>query len=228
MKKIVLFVASLLVTTFSVNAGTIVGNEDNTSGWWSAFTDYYTLKGNGTHTLKFTNYSSKANNWNNWVVVVASDADRGADGYLEYFVVRSDNYGWGGNYAAENLTCNFADYGWDWDAFKENMDGSKVVMTVTRTDDKITMHAESTSSDGTVTYIENYDTTVSDLPETIRYFLTVDGSHYDIESVEFASSIKPISVSKSTENSLIYNVAGQKVGKNAKGLIIKDGRKLVK
>ena len=62
MKKIFIFIVAALFGTVAMANTTIVGNEDNTTGWWSAFSDYYTIEPNKTLTLKFTNYSSKANN----------------------------------------------------------------------------------------------------------------------------------------------------------------------
>ena len=73
----------------------IVGAEDCSAAWWSAFTDYFTIPSGKRLHLKFINHSSGENNWNNWNLAVAN-AERDASGYAEYFVLRSDAYGWGG------------------------------------------------------------------------------------------------------------------------------------
>ena len=49
--------------------GTKIGETDLTTGWWTAFSDYFSLTKNQVLTLEFTNYTNKLENWNNWVVV---------------------------------------------------------------------------------------------------------------------------------------------------------------
>lgn len=225
MKKIFTFIVALLAIATSANAGTIIGNEDNSSTWWTAFSDYYTISEDGTYTLKFTNYSSKTKNYYNWLVVLTTDADRGATDYSEYFVLRCDNYGWGNNYADGTLSSYYV-----WDSFLSDMDGSSVVMTITRADNKITIHADITTAAGVTDYWENYEVTIADLPETIRFFLTTELGHIDLESAEWTSAATAISSVKAADeeaDGAIYNIAGQRVSKDAKGLLIKNGKKIL-
>lgn len=230
MKKIFTLIVALFAMTMSANAGTIVGNEDNSSTWWTAFSDYYTMKGNGTYTFKFTNYSSQANNWNNWILVCTTDADRNADGYAEYFALRPDNWAWGPGWNTGGTgTCpGTLESGIDWTNFKSDMDGSTVVMTITREDNNISVRVDMTK--GTVADWETWTQDVSDLPTTIRCFLTTELGHLDIESAvwtESASGISSVKAASEEANGPIYNLAGQRVSKDAKGLVIKNGKKVV-
>lgn len=177
MKKIFTFVVALFALAIGANAETTtVGATDNTAGWWTAFSDYYSLTGDGTITLKFKNYTSGTNLWNNWVCVVTNNNDRNTTDYSEYFVMRADNYGWGTDWkTTENCPGVLAASTWEDADFKANMNGADVVLTITRIGNNLSMHAHSTN--GTTTYFEDYQQTVENLPETIRCFLTVDGSH---------------------------------------------------
>lgn len=189
--------------SIGANAGTIVGSEDNTTGWWSAFSDYYTLTGDGSVTISFTNYSDKANNWDNWLCVCASDAERQADGYVEYFVMRSDNYGWGPTWnTATNPETGTLLSNYNWDTFKEDLDSATVSLTLTRKGETLKMRANTTTTTGT-RYYESWEQTVTDLPETIRFFLTTEKGHLDITS---ASVNKPNYVAYG--NSGRYNSTG--------------------
>jgi len=89
-----LLCAVAMCSSAAMAATTTVGNENNTTEFWTAFSDYYAIGPNKTLTLKFKNYSNKAANWDNWAVVVTTDADRDTDGYSEYCVLRADNYAW--------------------------------------------------------------------------------------------------------------------------------------
>ena len=53
-------------TTY-ININTMmIGEDDNSSGWWSAFSDYFTIPTNKLLHLEFINHTTGANNWNNW------------------------------------------------------------------------------------------------------------------------------------------------------------------
>lgn len=179
MKKLfryALLSAMAVCGTAAMAETTVVGDEDNSTGWWSAFSDYYTIEPNKTLTLKFQNFSSKVDNWNNWTAVVTSDADRNAEGYSEYLVMRCDNFGWGNSYAVPFLSSNYNSV-----TFKDDMDGSKVTMTVTRDNAKATVHADIETTSGS-TYFEDYVLYLSDASQNIRIFLTLDGAHLLIDN----------------------------------------------
>lgn len=100
----------------------LVGLEDNTTAWWTAFSDDVKVPAGETRSFSFTNYTDGLNNWDNFVTILRN-ADKG-----EYGVVRADNYGWGNGYAA----CQHdGTAGADWAGWLAAMNGAKVTVYVT-------------------------------------------------------------------------------------------------
>lgn len=157
-----------------------VGAEDCSTAWWSAFSDYFTIPANQTFHTKFINHTKGDENYHNWLLIVCNDRERGGDGYSEYFVLRSDLWGWGNaDYNAANLTNE--GYG-DWDDFKRNMEGAEVDMTVEHRGGEVYVTAIATCKDGTV-YKEMYHQPC-DANDNIRAFLTCEGSYLQIDAAE--------------------------------------------
>lgn len=151
----------------------IVGNEDNSSAYFTAFSDLVTMQGNQTIHFGFYNYTSGAENWNNWVLAVTNDKNRDESGYAEYFVLRAD--AWENvSFSGTNIT---ADY--NWDTFKTDMNGAYIDVTIKRTDNRIDVTAVTTTTGGAV-YTMNYFYEGS-LTSTIGAFLSVDGAHLEID-----------------------------------------------
>ena len=155
-----------------------VGTAEKDALFFSAFSDYYSVPTNQTLKLHFKNYSLKGGNYQNWIAVVTNNKKRTEDGYSEYLVLRNDNYGWGTKYAAESLTSNY-----NWEAFLNEMDGSDVIMTVTRTGATFTVYADMTASDGTTKRYEQFVGTC-DAEEELYFFLTIDHGYLSIQSLE--------------------------------------------
>lgn len=152
---------------------TTVGSDDNTTTWWSAFSDYYTLEPNQTLTISFKNYTNKEQNWFNWIGVVTTDADRGASGYSEYVILRADNAGWGDSWVIGNLSSYY-----NWETFKDDMDEATVAMTVVRNGAIVTIHADITKAgDSTPSYWEEYWVACGTGDQNIRFFLTTEKGH---------------------------------------------------
>lgn len=150
-----------------------IGAEDCSAPWWTEFSDYFSIpKGLGLH-LGFQNFTSGGGNWNNWNLCVCTDAERGADGYAEYFVIRSDLYGWGESYDGGNWSNE--GYG-DWDKFRVDMNGAYVDLSILRDNETANVEAKASCSDGTV-YIERFHGATGNANDQIRAFLIVDGSH---------------------------------------------------
>lgn len=163
----------------SSKAYVTVGATDCSAGWWSEFSDYFTVPVDGTFHTKFINHTSGANNWNNWLLVATTDADRSGDGYSEYFVLRADAYGWGNSdYNGDNISSDFV-----WDGYTSYMEGAVVDMTVTRSGSTITMTTTTTTVDGTV-YNYSYHQDNCGEGQTIRLFLTVEAAYLEIDPEE--------------------------------------------
>lgn len=157
-----------------------VGPEDCSAAWWSVWSDYFVIPANQTFHTKFINHTSGTENFHNWNLVVANDVDRGAAGYSEYFVLRSDLYGWGNaDYNAANITNE--GYG-DWEQFKKNMEGATVDMTVERRGAEVYVTAIATCKDGTI-YKEMYHQPCA-ADGNIRAFLACDHSYLQLNAAE--------------------------------------------
>lgn len=170
---------------------TQVGNMDYSSGWWTTWSDYFTIPANMDLELNFVNHTSGVSNWNNWNLVLATDADRPTEDipspeYSEYFVLRSDNYGWGNtDYNAANITLenyppidqNDPGYESGWATFRQNMEGAQVKINIQRSGAMINVTAVATCPNGTV-YTERYTQTCGDGTQAVRAFLATDGSYF--------------------------------------------------
>ena len=104
-----------------------LGSEDCSAGWWSVFTKDVKVPAGETYQVDFTNYSSMANNWNNFVVIL-----RNAN-LQEYAVLRADYYGWGAGYDG-NPNLLVGGYpenweGWNWDEWRVAMNGAPTATT---------------------------------------------------------------------------------------------------
>lgn len=153
------------------NSTSIVGNADNTSLWWSAFSDDFNVPAGETRSLKFKNFSSGAGNWNNFVVIL-----RKAD-LSEYAVVRADNYGWGAGYEKNANLITYGTQG-DWATWLPTMNGADVTVYVTNVGDGTAdIQAVMTGNEGS-TYVQGYYHIAVDAAD-VNFALTVDGSHYE-------------------------------------------------
>lgn len=170
-------------TTFITLENKSVGASDNSDSWWTVFSDYFTVPAGQKLVLEFTNYSSGANNWNNWNLACAN-AERDASGYAEYFVIRSDAYGWGGTlengYNSALLSVDYFDEGKaaDWAEWLAAMNGANVTMEIDHSAQGPTyVTVTQNGIDGKV-YTESFvseGTTV----DAIVVWLVCDGSHFE-------------------------------------------------
>ncbi|MBP3570272.1 MAG: hypothetical protein J6K04_14040 [Lachnospiraceae bacterium] len=157
--------------------GSSVGAMDNSTPFWTAFSDTVKVEAGTTEYLKFRNYTNGAENWNNFVVILQNIADAHAadetNGYKEYGVVRADNWGWGAGYdGIATAECN-----WNFDTFKSDMAGALVDLAVTNNGTTADIIATVTTMNGTV-YTQKYTGIAID--GDLYYCLTVDGSWISI------------------------------------------------
>ena len=150
---------------------TELGLPDCTSGWWSTHSPLVQVSAHQVCTVNFTNYTSGAGNWNNFVIVL-NRAD-----LSEYAVVRADNYGWGDGYAAATNSGGQA----DWAAWLSAMNGAKCTAQIINNGDgtadiKVLMHG----NDG-VDYIQDYIGINTIDPDNFYFRFTVDSSYLVFE-----------------------------------------------
>ena len=205
--------------------------KNTTAAWWTNFSkDYYTLKKGGKAELKFYNYSNKVANWNNWCLV-AANAERGAEGYGEHFVLRNDNYGWftvaGGNTADNSSNVEFtllSDY--NWDTFLEDMDGSLVDMNVEFNGNVVKMTSTITTTTKKV-YNYSFSMKLTQPEDKVVLFFVNEGSYIDGSSLATGINSPYVITKKAEGNGKWYNLNGQQVDSSYKGIVIVNGRKFV-
>ena len=149
-----------------------LGAADCSTAWWTEFTNDLKIPAGETFEFNFTNYSSGAGNWNNYVVIL-----RKAD-LAEYAVVRADNYGWGNGYAA----CTPVGTQGDWATWLATMNGAKVKLFVTNCNNGTAdVQAIVTGNDGSVTTQSYLGINTID-PSDLNVAFTVDSSHLKFDS----------------------------------------------
>jgi hypothetical protein len=164
---------------FTVDASHIVfdnelGAADCSTGWWTAFTPNVQVKAHQVCTVNFTNYTSGAENWNNFVVILNKDD------LTEYAVVRADNWGWGDGYGACTSVGGFSTAE-EWATWLAAMNGAKVSLQIVNNGDgtadvKAVMHG----TDG-VDYIQDYIGINTIDPDNFYFRFTVDSSYLVFE-----------------------------------------------
>ena len=153
---------------------TSIGATDNSTPFWGAHSDNIKVNPGETFVSTFTNYTSGANNWNNFCVVLCS-----ADGATEYAVVRADNYGWGGGYDA----CTHEGTQGDWATWLAAMDGAKVTTYITNNGDGTAdIKAVMIGNDGK-TYTQSYTGINTVDPNNCYFNFTIDNSHIEFDTV---------------------------------------------
>lgn len=173
----------------TTDASTVIGTLGATTcdnAFWTSFSDGYELADGKTVTLKFKNYGSGINNWENYLLAfanvkttadVAPSADN-YDGYAEYGVLRSDAFAWG--FAADPTY----EFSWDWDSFLNIMYDATVTLNVTRNAEAITVDGTVVSADGTeYTYKVNATTTAA-ATDPMYVFMTCEKCYIELLSVE--------------------------------------------
>ncbi len=168
----------------------IVGAEDYSSAWFTEFSDYFAIPQGKCLTLEFINHNGgSVNNWNNWNLCVAQ-GERDTDGYAEFFVIRSDAYGWGNaDYNGAMFEIDYPDLDGDgdiWNDFRAGLDGATVVMEVDYSKEGVVfVTATQTSVDGNV-FIEKYQQPVSGVE--VNAFLISDASFMEMKSAYLVPS----------------------------------------
>lgn len=159
-------VAESAITKVTPNPASL-GAEDCSAGWWSVFIDDINVPAGKTYQVDFTNYSSGAGNWNNYVIILRNAA------LAEYAVVRADNYGWGNGYSTARLSGGQA----DWASWLAAMNGAKCTAYITNCNNGTAdVQVEMQGTDG-LFYIQYYLGISTIDPADLSFSFTCDGSH---------------------------------------------------
>ena len=149
------------------NNKTTVGTMDNSTPFWGDFSDEFNVPVGETRFIKFNNFSSRVENYHNFVVVLRKS------NLIEYAVVRADNYGWGEGYAA----CLTSGGQADWVAWRNEMNGAKVTVYVTNCGNGTAdVQAVMVGNAGT-TFIQYYLGINTVDPNDLNFALTVENAY---------------------------------------------------
>ena len=182
-------------TTYLTISTPVVGETDFSSGWWTVFSDYFTIPAGKKLVVKYDNISGCAtsgNNYENWVLVLCNVADRDDGDYAEYFALRSDAYGWNGTMSDEDedytydaglLSSDYPDTDGDgdvWNDFRNTMADASVTLEVDHSATGVVyVTATATGKDG-ITISETYNQPVSATANIVA-FLTTEESYLEIK-----------------------------------------------
>lgn len=189
------------------------GNTDYSSGWWTAFSEYYVVPDGRIWTAEFELHidPNATNTYKNFALIITNDVDRDGEGYEEYGAIRFDYQPSGnserGNYIDRSYVQSTLTFETDTDEGIEKL-GGKVTLTVDRTIDDffiVTM----TNGVVTKTYeqpyeLENLNAEASNT--NIRCFLVVEGSYIDFLSSEIGTTGGTISEDKDPKSMVLQNV----------------------
>lgn len=146
----------------------LVGLEDNSTAWWTAFSDDVKVPAGETRSFSFTNYTDGKNNWDNFVAILRNAAKG------EYGVVRADNYGWGNGYDG---CLHDGTAAADWAGWLAAMNGAKVTVYVTNCNNGTAdVQAVMKGTDGK-TYTQYYLGISTVDPADLYVSFTADHSH---------------------------------------------------
>ena len=165
----------------------VLGETNNSTPWWTVFTDDIKAEPGMTYQVKFINYGGKSN-WTNFLIVLRNEAKN-----VEYAVLRADNWGWT---SADTDGANSDKYfmkkmesdSRDWAAWLKAMSMAKCTATIAnygngKCDVKISMLGVDN-----VTYTQEY-TDISVDQDNLYFSFTCEGSHlefgdFDVEDSE--------------------------------------------
>lgn len=209
----------------------VVGAKDCTSAWWSQFSECYTVEPETSTSWTIFNTTLGEDNYQNWCIA-GTNLDRTAEGYggaNEYFVLRSDLYGWGNGYNDGTWTNEgYPTNDDEWAEFRKQMNGAIVTVTVAREGDVVTMTGKSEGNNGK-TYIETFTMpNVCKATDPLIIFFIADHSclQFKKDGISGVESAIADDVNAPVE---YYNLQGVRVAEPAQGLyIIKQGNKVSK
>ena len=156
----------------------VVGDEENTSAFFTALSDVFEVPAGKTVSTQFVNYTAGGSNWFNFVAVLVNKAND-----KEYAVVRADNYGWGDGYDACSHACSWE----DWGAWLAAMDGAKVQLSVTNVGNGTANIKATMIGNNGVTYTQTYNGINNIDAKDLAFKLTMEKAHL-VFDLPFANS----------------------------------------
>ena len=168
-----------------VITGTAVGATTLDTPFWGAHSEIWEVPEGQIAGVLFTNYNpgEEASNWNNFNVVLQNTptghSATDAEGYAEYAVVRSDNFGWGAGYDGNENLKLFNDY--DWENFCANLNGATVMVLVRNNGATADVVALSQPAGSDKVFTQSYEGITTGGP--LYFCLVVDNCCLDVQKV---------------------------------------------
>ncbi len=178
------YASAALVTTSTTYEGTQGQFSKATDAFWTAWSDFYRVSGDFDVTFEFNNKGDQTNNWCNYVVGFSNAVDYAAGapgdiaGYKEYYVLRSDCWGWsvggGDNQTIEGNEVKYTSDWPDWETFLKMMADAKISMNITRTGNDFAVKAVINGADSkTYNYGVNF---TMEADKDMNIFFTSDNA----------------------------------------------------
>lgn len=179
----------------SVTVKGIVGKSDLSTGYMNAKSKVYQLNEGEMATFTFVNHTDKAANWNNFIAWVKNSSN------TNLRMLRGDNWDDALNSNA-GIISNF-----DWNTFRDDMDGATVVVTFKYYNGKVSIHADVTTTDSR----KFYETASVDASGTVSVCMTIGNGCY-LSDVTSQKSAYNTNIIGEEDNSNVYQgVRTQKV-----------------
>lgn len=236
------YVTTLTVSRFPETS--TIGAEDNSTALGKATSVRYTIPADGSLHLEFTNYTTdnsaetdfdriQALALNNFIVVVdnmnMNIFDKTA--YAVFFAT-NDGPKMGGRISTLTEYNNWEKDYYNADYISKIMNGAKVKLDISRNNAVVLVDAEVEATNGK-TYSQKYTVDTGD--ETVKLnmtaYLTVKNCHLVIDNTKtvITTPADPTGIATitadSTQDGAVYNLAGQKVDAQYKGMVIVGGKK---
>lgn len=196
-----------------------VGYDDNTSIYLGDFSEVLSLTDGKMATFEFKNYSDEENPWFNWVTCIGGETFDAANLQVAlrtdpYEVIQGSNSG---------ITTDF-----NWDNVRTVLNGASVTVTVKYQDGKVVINVEATTNDNN-TFSQTF--TKESVTGTISAAMSVDHAHLIVSKAEvkdiITDGISAATIAKDDVNAPMFDLAGRRVDAGFKGIVIKNGKKMV-
>lgn len=225
----------------------IIGAEDNTTELGKAASVRYTIPADGALHLEFVNNTTDNSGvtdfdeimnrrLNNFIVVIDDMNENTFENAL-YAVLYASKDGLNRCIYKDEFT---AEDNWQHDYFADDyiskiINGAKVKLDITRQNADVTVNANIETTNGKSYYVKySFSTSLLASKLNIATYLTVKNCHLVIDNTKTVRTnpAPPTGIAAitadTTQNGAIYNLAGQKVDAQYKGMVIAGGKKLLR
>lgn len=158
-----------------------IGLDDLSSPFFGPKTPNMEMTGDGTVHYQFTCKTQALNNYETWVLAITNGIANGENGYTEYEICRGDAWCWGSllNKDGEGVTNSY-----NWDTWKQDMNGATVDLYITRNDGIFTVNQYVKTAGGTDLGVCTWKTSKPCPTEKWGTFLTLEKAQLTFTKAE--------------------------------------------